>query len=114
MGTEEIRAVVVFASFNPNGFIRERAVKFMKECRNTLPFAVLRQNDWVFEVRGAALECACYRLCKLAAGELVSALDTSSIARENALFYIGTTTQSDFSYRSFNISKMKERTYPAV
>ena len=68
------RAVIVFASFNPNGYIREQAVRSMKNHEGTLPYAILRQNDWVSQVRSAANETVDYRLLHLAAGELVAAL----------------------------------------
>jgi hypothetical protein len=67
-------AVTVFASFNPNGFIRERAVKMMKDYSGTLPYIILRQNDWVNQVRQAAMEASDYRMKNLSAGELLSAL----------------------------------------
>jgi len=74
MNKEERRAVIIFASFNPNGFIRERAVRMMKDYAGTLPFTILRQNDWVSQVREVAGETADYRLSHLSKGELIAAL----------------------------------------
>lgn len=74
MNEDERRAVIVFASFNPNGFIRERAVRMMKDYAGTLQFAILRQNDWVSQVRKAADETVDYRLANLSERELISAL----------------------------------------
>ena len=74
MSVDERRAVTIFASFNPNGFIRERAVHMMKGYVGTLPFMLLRQNDWVSQVREAANETADYRLANLSEGELIAAL----------------------------------------
>ena len=74
MGEPERRAVIVFASFNPNGFIREQAMRLIKDYPCALPFAVLRQNDWVAQIRSAAAETADYRLAHLSDGELVKAL----------------------------------------
>ena len=74
MNVNERRAVVVFASLNPNGFVREHAVHMMKDYGGTLPFIVLRQNDWVSQVRAVALESADYRLSNLSDGELITAL----------------------------------------
>jgi hypothetical protein len=74
MSEAERRAVVVFASFNPNGYIREKAVRLMKSYAGTLPFAILRQNDWVSQVRIAAGDTADYRLQHLSQGELIAAL----------------------------------------
>ena len=74
MSEPERRAVIIFASFNPNGFIRERAVRLMKDYPGTLSFAILRQNDWVQQVRTASVETTDYRLAHLSKGELLSAL----------------------------------------
>ena len=74
MNEAERRAVIIFASFSPNGFIRERAVRLMKDYPGTLPFAILRQNDWVSQVRSAAAEAADYRLSHLSNRELINAL----------------------------------------
>lgn len=74
MNEDERRAVTIFASFNPNGFIRERAVNMMKIYVNTLPFVLLRQNDWVPQVRTAASETVDYRLANLSDRELSTAL----------------------------------------
>ena len=68
------RAVVTFASFCPNGFIREQAVRMMKDFADTLAFALLRLNDWVPQVRDAAKETVDYRLTHPLWGELIAAL----------------------------------------
>ncbi|MDR2898086.1 MAG: HEAT repeat domain-containing protein [Spirochaetaceae bacterium] len=74
MNTRERRAVIVFASFNLNGFIREQAVCLMQKYDGTLPYIILRQNDWVTQVRQAAAEVFSYRLQRVSDGELFSAL----------------------------------------
>ena len=74
MSEEERRAVCVFASFHPNGFIREQAVHMLKEFDATLPYLILRQNDWVAQVREAASAAAAHRLRNLSEGELLAAL----------------------------------------
>ena len=74
MSYAERRAVIVFASFNPNGFIRETAAWLMKDFDNTLPYIILRQNDWVAQVRQAATKAFDERLLKLSEGELLMAL----------------------------------------
>jgi len=74
MSYAERRAVIVFASFNPNGFIRERAVRLMKDYDNTLSYIILRQNDWVVQVRQAASKSFSEKLQKLSDGELLGAL----------------------------------------
>ena len=74
MSYTERRAVIVFASFNPNGFIREKAVLMMKDYDNTLPYIILRQNDWVLKVRQTASLSFNERLQKLSNGELLTSL----------------------------------------
>jgi len=74
MSINDRRAVIVFASFNPNGFIREQAVRMMAEYSGTLPYIILRQNDWVIQVRQAAIKAFSERLQKLSAGEILCAL----------------------------------------
>lgn len=55
MSLEEKRAVIIFSSFNPNGYIRQKAVELLCSYELTLPYMILRQIDWVNEVRQAAL-----------------------------------------------------------
>jgi len=74
MDAQDRRALTVFASFNPNGFIRERAVKLMQEFDGTLPYIILRQNDWVLQVRQAASTAFAYRMQRLSDGEILAAL----------------------------------------
>ncbi|MDR1000555.1 MAG: HEAT repeat domain-containing protein [Clostridiales bacterium] len=74
MNDDERRALIVFASFNPNGFIRERAVRLMSGYDGTLPYIILRQNDWAAQVRQAASVACQYRLCHLSKGEILAAL----------------------------------------
>ncbi len=74
MNIEERQAVLVFATFNPNGFIREKAVRKLCEYEGTLPYIILRQNDWVLQVRHAAGESFDKRMQNLTRGELLKAL----------------------------------------
>lgn len=62
MSENERRTVLIFASFNPNGYIREQAVKELGKYKDTLPFILLRCNDWVYEVCQAALNLALEKL----------------------------------------------------
>lgn len=54
MSEEERGAVLAFASCNPNGYIREQAVNALAYYKNSLPFLLLRCNDWVSQVRKVA------------------------------------------------------------
>ena len=51
----ECRAVLVFSTFHPNGYIREQAVAALGTDSQALPAVLLRCNDWVAQVRQAAL-----------------------------------------------------------
>lgn len=74
MTREEHNAVVVFASFNPNGFIREQAVALMRDYDHMLPYLSLRLNDWVIEVRQAAAKVFAEKMETLKAGDLLAVL----------------------------------------
>ena len=54
MTEDEKRAVFVFSSFHPNGYIREQAIQSLVKYRNVIPFILLRCNDWVYQVRQSA------------------------------------------------------------
>ena len=74
MNSAERRAVCVFASFNPNGFIREQATLLLQEYNGTLPYILLRLNDWVNQVRQAASAAFHYRLQRLSNAEIIVAM----------------------------------------
>lgn len=74
MNANERRAVIIFSSFNPNGFIREQAIHMMSQYDGTIPYIMLRQNDWVNEVRQEAAIVFDKRIENLAAGEILNAL----------------------------------------
>lgn len=56
LSPEACRAVLVFSTFHPNGYIREQAVAALRADSKALPAVLLRCNDWVAQVRQAALE----------------------------------------------------------
>lgn len=74
MNTEERQAVLIFTSFNSNGFIREKAVQMLSEYDGSLPYIILRQNDWVLQVRQAASKAFETRMRNLTKCEILSAL----------------------------------------
>lgn len=74
MNAEERQAVLIFASFNPNGFIREKSVWKLSEYDGSLPYIILRQNDWVLQVRQTASESFDKRMQNLSKGEILAAL----------------------------------------
>ena len=74
MTDDQQRAVFVFASFNPNGYIREQAIKKLVEYKNSIPFILLRCNDWVGEVRKSAFDSLVRALKSATNEEIVYAL----------------------------------------
>ncbi len=54
MTNSEKRAIYAFASFNPNGYIREKAILALAKYEDTTPFILLRCNDWVNQIRQLA------------------------------------------------------------
>jgi HEAT repeat protein len=74
MSEDEKRAVFVFASFHPNGYIREQAIYALGKYKDTLPFILLRCNDWVCQVRQAAFNVFTQILAYSSEEEIVHAL----------------------------------------
>lgn len=73
MTEEEKSAVLIFASFHPNGYLRERAVKRFASRQGTLPYIALRLGDWAEPVRRAAQEAFGQRLPACDDRELLAA-----------------------------------------
>lgn len=47
----EYRYAMILGSFHPNGYYREKCLRELVNCKNSLPFILLRMNDWVEEIR---------------------------------------------------------------
>ncbi|MCL2349001.1 MAG: hypothetical protein FWC50_12180 [Planctomycetaceae bacterium] len=103
MSISERRAVIIFASFNPNGYIREKAVQMMKDYDGTLPYILLRQNDWVPQVREAASAAFTHRLQHLSDGEILDALPYA-----DKLIRSTRGSHSEFTNRFFAVLAAKE------
>ena len=71
---EACRAVLVFSTFHPDGYIREQAVAALGTDSQALPAVLLRCNDWVAQVRRAALESLKQLLDMADGGEIAAAL----------------------------------------
>lgn len=74
MSMPERRSVIVFSSFHPNGYLRQQAIELMETYEMTLPFIILRLNDWVAQVRQAAAIALEKRLVDPAPGEMFAAI----------------------------------------
>lgn len=53
---------IVLGSFHANGYFRQKCLKSMKNVRDTLPYLILRMNDWVEAVRQEAYLSALARV----------------------------------------------------
>jgi HEAT repeat protein len=69
-------AILALLSFHRDGHVRQAAIQALRSTRNVaaLPFAVLRLNDWVREVRRSARETALGLLVPENSEEIVRAL----------------------------------------
>lgn len=56
---EDYRYAMILGSFHPNGYYREKCLHELVNCKNALPFILLRMNDWVEEIRQFAEAAAC-------------------------------------------------------
>lgn len=74
LSPEACRAVLVFSTFHPNGYIREQAVAALGTDPRALPAVLLRCNDWVAQVRQAALESLTHLLDLAGVVEIAASL----------------------------------------
>lgn len=65
--------VLRLGTFHPNGYYREKCIREIKDDRAFLPYAILRLNDWVKEVRSAA-EDTCLSATEFTTPEIISLL----------------------------------------
>ena len=65
---------LILGSFHPNGYYREACLGEMSACEGTLPYMVLRLNDWVEPVRLLAFRSAMDRLGDCPLKELFAAM----------------------------------------
>ena len=74
MSDNQKRTVFIFATFNPSGYIREKAVLNLSGYKNTLPFILLRCNDWVYEIRKSAINLLTQSLKYATDDEIINSL----------------------------------------
>jgi hypothetical protein len=67
---EDRLQVLRLGTFHPNGYFREKCIRALKGDNASLPYVILRLNDWVKEVRAAAEE-TCLNVKKLSASEII-------------------------------------------
>lgn len=64
---DDYRYILILGSFHPNGYFRERCLCGLEEFPNSLPFMILRMNDWVENIRCRAADMVCRHIqsCRL-------------------------------------------------
>lgn len=62
--------MLILGSFHPNGYYRERCVREMAGCPGTLPYLILRLNDWVELIRDTAEMAVCKKVADCEVHEL--------------------------------------------
>ena len=65
--------ILRLGTFHPNGYYREKCIRALKDDKASLPYVILRLNDWVKEVRAAAEE-TCLRVTEFTAPEIIGFL----------------------------------------
>lgn len=124
MSEEERRAVVIFASFHSNGYIRQRAVRALLDYPETLPFIALRFTDGVVtEVRREARQAFARRLPQATDQELLDTLTVIERVKgdphscismlaprltQNAVLFDRILTDPEIRVRRFGISNIRE------
>lgn len=71
---EDYKYALIIGSFHPNGYFREQCIREMAEYPKTLPYLILRMNDWVGNIRTAAVEIAANKLDTCSLEEIFQAL----------------------------------------
>ncbi|MBR6309159.1 MAG: hypothetical protein IKR39_11190 [Lachnospiraceae bacterium] len=65
--------VLRLGTFHPNGFFREKCIRELKADKASVPFVILRLNDWVKQVRNVAEE-ACLSVTGMSGTEIIAYL----------------------------------------
>lgn len=74
LSEEQYVAALSFGTFHRDGYCRQACVEALKEWKDSLPYLVLRLNDWVQAVRDSAYNSILYRISVCEITELFSAL----------------------------------------
>lgn len=63
---------LILGTFHPNGYYREKCLLELADSEGSLPYLLLRLNDWVAPVRKRAVQCCEIRVPKASMNEIVS------------------------------------------
>lgn len=71
---EDRKYVLILGTFHPNGYFREQCMTALAEEKGTLPYLMLRANDWVLPVRNKAFELLSVYLEQCSLEEILSSM----------------------------------------
>lgn len=74
LSVEQYTAILGLGTFHSNGYFRQMCMEELAQHFNSLPFLVIRLNDWVSEIRQCAYQLTVKRLCVSSIQELFSAM----------------------------------------
>ena len=74
LSDEQYLSVLKLGTFHADGYCRQICMEELSGYTDTLPFFILRMNDWVEAIRERAFLFACDRLMKCSMHELLSAM----------------------------------------
>lgn len=72
--TEDRIRLLILCAMDSNGHVREDAINYLSELKGSLPFIILRLNDWVDEVKDAAYFASKKRISEAGLEELLYSL----------------------------------------
>jgi hypothetical protein len=61
---------LILGSFHPNGYFREHCIKDLSRYQDTLPYIILRMNDWVGNIRKCATDLIMNKILACSINEL--------------------------------------------
>lgn len=59
---EQYVAILCMGTFHSNGYFRQSCMEELAQYEESLPFLVIRLNDWVEEIRNSAYDLVMYRI----------------------------------------------------
>lgn len=72
--TEDKRRLLILCTIDSDGYVRQDGVNYLSELKGSLPFLLLRLNDWVDEIKDAAYLASKKRINEADLEELVYSL----------------------------------------
>lgn len=71
---EDWKRVLILGSFHPNGYFREQCIREMHKYEGTLPYLILRMNDWVDVVRSLSFRLIIDKVNQCSVFEVLSSM----------------------------------------